>query len=455
MTDEELVEALRRTLHEQAEAVRPSPGRPPVRGSQPGRVRRPGRRLVLATFATALAAAAAFAIVAANDHPTPAHNVSIAGQASTLPATPTVPKSESAPVSPGSSPASTAAPAVTTPPAPVPTGFQPRSVTFVSAHTGWVLGTAPCRQSSDCTVLARTTDGGSSWTEVARLPMTLNQSTSGGTWVRFADLDTGWIVSSAGSQANELWTTHDGGRSWASDPNPGGSSATVLALEASGGLVHLVDLEPGTGVDRIFTSPIDRYEWTAATATPSFGAGPVPSSEMVLQGSGGWIVNVNRTVVGGLRITSPAGWADWTPPCSDAHGPGYLAAASTSDLYAICTEGVWGSPAAGTTPNSEWLYASTNGGTSFSAVAPVPQTAAGAIIAVAPGTATIVQAADSGLTATFDGGKSWQPVSSMTGISYLGFTTAAQGVAIAQSPRGSSTLLMTHDGGHTWAATTF
>ncbi len=452
MTDDELVEALRQTFHEKAESLRPGASRLPLPRSHHRKVPRPGRRLALASFAAVVAAAAAVAIVAADDHPSPAHNVSIAGQASTIPA-PTAPKSAAAPASPSSSLPSTATPPISAPTVPVPGGFQPLSVTFVSAHTGWVLGTAPCGQ-ADCTILAHTTDGGSSWTDVGRLPMTLNRSAGGGSWVRFADLDTGWIVASAGSQANELWVTHDGGRSWALDPNPGGASATVLALEASDGLVHVVDLEPGTGVDRIFSSPVDQEAWTAATATPSFGAGPVPSSEMVLQGSAGWVVNVNRTVVGGARLNSSAGWTAWTPPCSDAHGAGYLAASSTSALYAVCAEGVWGSPAAGTTPDSEWLYASNNGGASFSVVGRVPQATAAGIISVAPGTATIAQAGDSGITATFDGGKSWQRVSSVAGITYLGFTTATQGVAIAETPRGSSALLMTHDGGHTWAEVT-
>jgi photosystem II stability/assembly factor-like uncharacterized protein len=453
MNDDELVEALRQTFHEKAEAVRPGANRLPLPRPQPRKVPRLGRRLALASFAAAVAAAATVAIVAANENPSPAHNVSIAGQASTTSA-PIVPKSAAAPASPGSSIPSTSTLPVNTPIAPVPAGFQPMSVTFVSARTGWVLGTAPCGQSA-CTILAHTTDGGSSWTEVGRLPMTLGRSAGEESWVRFADLDTGWIVASAGSQANELWVTHDGGRNFALEPNPGGTSATILALEASDGLVHVVDLVPGSGVDRIFSSPVDRDAWTVATATPSFGAGPVPSSEMVLQGRAGWVVDVNRTVVGGARLDPSGGWTAWTPPCSDAHGPGYLAASSPSSLYAVCTEGVWGSPAAGTTPNSEWLYASRDGGASFSVVGRVPQTNAAGIISVAPGSATIVQAGDSGIMATFDGGKSWQHVSSVAGITYLGFTTAAQGVAVAQTSGGSSALLMTRDGGHTWAAVTF
>jgi hypothetical protein len=199
---------------------------------------------------------------------------------------------------------------------------------------------------------------------------------------------------------------------------------------------------------------VSQDSWAPAPAAPSFGAGPVPSSQIVLFGSSGWIVNVNRTVVGGARFDPTTGWTAWAPPCADAHGPGYLAATSTRDLYAICNEGVWGSPAAGTAPNSQWLYRSTDGGTSFSAVGPVQGGDGGGVMAAAAGTATIEQAGTSGIVATFDGGRSWEKVSAAAGITYLGFTTATQGVAMSLG-NSYSGLLMTHDGGHTWVLATF
>ena len=45
---------------------------------------------------------------------------------------------------------------------PVPAHFAPASVTFVSLHTGWVLGTAPCGL-TNCEELLRTRDGGQTW----------------------------------------------------------------------------------------------------------------------------------------------------------------------------------------------------------------------------------------------------------------------------------------------------
>ena len=452
MTDDELVEALRQTFRDQAGSLRPSAGAVPSPPSRPRRVPRPGRRFALASLATALAAGTAAAIVALNDHPNQAHNVSIAGEASTVPVGPTVHRVAPSSIPP-SSPPPTPSTAVTPPASPVPSGFQPLSVTFVSARTGWVLGTAPCGRSR-CTTLVRTTDAGYTWTEVSQPPMTLTTQGTGRTSIRFYDLNVGWIVAPAGPEGSALWTSRDGGKDWTEEPNPGGASATIEALETSNGLVHLVDLTPGKGVDQIFTSPVSQDSWAPAQAAPSFGAGPVPNSQIVLFGSSGWIVNVNRTVVGGARLDPATGWTTWTPPCADAHGPGSLAASSASDLYAICDEGVWGSPAAGTAPNSQWLYMSTDGGIRFAAVGPVRGGAPGGAIAVAAGTETIEQAGNSGIVATFDGGKSWAKVSGAAGITYLGFTTATQGVAISQGTS-SSGLLMTRDGGHTWVSTTF
>src|SRR6266567_7329170 len=45
----------------------------------------------------------------------------------------------------------------------VPPGFSPVSVTFVSARTGWVLGTAGCTSQPCAAFLLRTTDGGVTW----------------------------------------------------------------------------------------------------------------------------------------------------------------------------------------------------------------------------------------------------------------------------------------------------
>jgi photosystem II stability/assembly factor-like uncharacterized protein len=321
---------------------------------------------------------------------------------------------------------------------------------------GWVLGTAPCTRTGaggPCLTLARSTDGGRTWSEVSQPPPL--PAGGSGTSIRFGNANDGWIVIGSGSKSDQLWSSEDGGRTWQPEPDPGGPDAIIEALETQEGVVHLVTLTPGSGTDQIFTSPLSNLGWTRSNATPPYGGGPSPSTQMVLQNNHGWIININRTVVGSALLTSGA-WTDWTtPPCSDANGHAAMAATSTSDLFAVCDEGEWGPPAPGTTSQSDWLYSSTDGGSTFSKVGQVAGDSGTGPIAAAPGTATVVAATGSGLEASFNGGQSWSSVSSVPSISYLGFETAAQGVAIATPVSGSPTLLMTHDGGQSWTPVSF
>jgi photosystem II stability/assembly factor-like uncharacterized protein len=84
---------------------------------------------------------------------------------------------------------------------------------------------------------------------------------------------------------------------------------------------------------------------------------------------------------------------------------------------------------------------------------------------VAPPAATMFKAdggASSGseVIASHDGGLTWTVVlgPSQGWVSYLGFTTASQGVLITSDvggDQGHSQLLMTRDGGHTWTPVRF
>jgi photosystem II stability/assembly factor-like uncharacterized protein len=136
-----------------------------------------------------------------------------------------------------------------------------------------------------------------------------------------------------------------------------------------------------------------------------------------------------------------------------------LSAVSDTSLIGACDVGLWA------TPTGVHLFTSTNGGGSFAgAAAKVPvQDLQG--VTVAPGSSAIVVAgrgsgAGSGLVASFDLGKTWSTVfggsvsSAAAQIAELGFTTTDQGVALASATDGPLRLLMTRDGGHTWAAVT-
>ncbi len=365
----------------------------------------------------------------------------------------------SAKPSSNASPTSTATdtPFPTKPPAPslnvtpLPAGtFSVSSVTFVSPQVGWVLGGQHCNGSLLCLGLMRTENDGTTWTSVTPPPTHLNyieQPSGGVSQIRFANSQDGWAFDP------DLWATHDGGATWTQILLPGPSSTTyvvspydtIFSLETADGLVQAV-VSNGNAEMEIETSPIGVDDWTASPTTVEFGAGPAPMPQLVLQGSLGWLLEDDRTVIGGARLINGQ-WQPWQPPCLNVNGPALLAASSAQYLVAICDQGLWG-PAS---PAGVRAYVSTNGGASFGLLTtPVPSY--GSVASPAPG--VIVLPGE----ATFDGGATWTTVSAPTDVKYVGFETSTQGVAIAVNGAGVipvGSLLMTFDGGHIWITVTF
>ncbi len=355
---------------------------------------------------------------------------------------------------PASAPAVTASPAAEGPAAgSVPADFQPVSVTFVSASRGWVLGSSTCA-GSPCATILRTTDGGVTW---GRIPAPAAPIAPGGraatgvSGLRFGSQLDGWAF------GPDLWATHDGGATWHREALPGAGAATeVMALEAAAGKVHVAFYASGSEDIAIASGPIDGDVVRPDPTTVSVGAGPVPETRIVLHGPAGWLVQVNRAVVGGARLANDA-WQAWQPPCLDTAGPAWLAASSGSDLVAACDMGVW------STPLGVHLFTSNDGGATFTQQATAIPITGLAGIAAAPSKPTVVAAGsvpggNAALVATLDGGRTWARVATLAtpgGFSELGFTTAEQGVAIARTGENASHLVMTRDGGRTWAAVDF
>lgn len=450
MTDDELTEALRRMMQSRAGRLRPAPGHPPGPGEMPAPTPRPDpwfrrpRTLVALAAAAVVVAAAATAAAVTGSH---THSPAVRTRTATAPTVTVTPPPAPTVAPTTTTPPTTAAPTTTTTVPAVPAGFVPLSVTFVSASTGWTLGDTPCR-TGRCAVLARTTDGGATWSPVAA-PTLGTTLTAGSVNVRFADGRDGWIYTS-----DRLWSTHDGGATWQPQPVPGGQGASIGDLEASAGVAYMVVFRPGTGGEGIYSTPAGADTWTASPLAPGFGAGPVPHAQIVLQGPTGWILTVNRVVVSGARNLSGAGWEAWTPPCSKANGPASLAAASGTDLVAWCDEGVWGPPDPGTATGQTWLWRSSDGGSTFSRVATIPAPSVPALSA-APGQPLVLVAATPGrILRSSDGGASWSTVYQVSGgslaASYVGFTTATQAIAVV-----GDSLLMSRDGGATWSPARF
>lgn len=358
-------------------------------------------------------------------------------------------ESPAASPTPATSPTESATPSASPGlPAPSPTtgieaDFAPRSATFISADEGWVLGSTACG-SDRCPVIAHSIDGGRTWARTEAPATTLSTApgladpTTGIAGIRFADRQHGWAY------GPELWATRDGGRTWDEMPLPAPlAGAPVVALEAAAEHVHVVaaaiEAPPAPGF-RIASSPIDEDAWQVTSVRVELGAGPVPEAQLVLAGSAGWVLAVNRVVIDGARLVDGS-WESWRPACADSGGPAVLAAWSETGLLAMCDVGLWAEPA------GEHLFVSIDGGDTFverNAVLPFDS----ADLAAAPTDSAFFVKAGSLLVASFDGGGSWATVletGPTTTAGYLGFTTRNHGVFIDDTG-----MSITRDGGHTW-----
>lgn len=325
-------------------------------------------------------------------------------------------------------------------------GLSPASVTFVSINDGWVLGTGTCASGS-CAAIVRTADAGRTWTAVAAPAASIvpapAQGAQGISRLRFADARNGWAY------GPDLWSTHDGGATWTRLTIAGlPAGSPIVALEAGKGSVHAAVLD-GQGFG-VASSPVGTDDFRTSAVRVAVGAGPVPAVQLVLSGAAGWLLENDRTVVGGARLVNGS-WVAWQPPCLNVVGPAYLAASSAIELAAACDVGLWSSP------TGSHLFVSHDGGSTFvAAPTAVPLTMTAGIAAASPSVTVVggTDAVGAALVGTFDGGRTWSVVARLgtVGLTDLGFTSATQGVVVATSGNGPGTVYMTRDGGRTWGA---
>jgi len=382
--------------------------------------------------------------------------------------------------------------AVTTTTSPSATPFSPVSVTFISLDIGWALGTTPCGNDFSCMTLRATTDGGHHWL-TEPLPLSLlkvaDRNVDGFPAVtygyvpnvRFANARDGWIYGSLGVPipANDpssivvslkpvLWSTHDGGATWKRQQLPWAyQDGPVLDLEAAAGNVFMMAMSPHNSVV-VESTPVRQDQWRAANNTKlniPAGGGSLGGT-IVLRGSNGWLVEGNdRGISGSAQLRSNGEWAAWTPPC-EAVGDSFAvpAVSTTRDLVALCSIGGFASPQTkfwprGATFGSNWLYLSSDGGATF-AVGPQLQPSKDYFYdeLTSPSPRTILLSRSNGvhddLLASFDEGSRWRVVYKGQ-ITYLGFTSSTQGVALVQSSNRKYRMIMTYDGGHTWTLVNF
>jgi len=334
--------------------------------------------------------------------------------------------------------------------------FRPESITFVSADVGLVIGLSTCGD-VQCLRLAKTPDGGHTWTWV----------TSGGLsalsladrWqVRFADAQNGWISGPL------LLATHNGGRNWTQIALPGLGSRTgaVGALEVADGRVF-AEVAEGTDQDTygpvvLFSTEVSKDSWAAAGNVATGSAG-YPGEISVAQ-EAIWamlhpgVVSPDHGVeVHSVMYHSTDGvtWHDSLLPCPP-ETVASVAAATSARVFIVCSGGV----AAGS--QTKTAYLSTDGGTSYKRVGDPPF--GGDFDEVAASPLAFSVAAASGATyiyTSFNEGRDWTttnlPQTGGLPLSDLRFTTSTQGVVIFGVPAYPQwlQLLMTRDGGHSWA----
>ena len=324
---------------------------------------------------------------------------------------------------PLTSPPSTSTTTTTT--TPTPTNAPAASASFVSPTHGWVL------QSNGA--LAETTDGGLSWKaeSVRSFDLPADFVTA---QIRFADSKRGFVRID-----RNLFTTDDDGAHWQHLATPSGP---VADLAISRGAVYVVAYDVKANDFALWSSPTDHLAWSKDPLTLPVGAGPVPVQQLVFSGGNGWVMDEDRTVIGGGRLSSSGQWATWKPPCLDVVGPARLAASSSTDLVASCNDHEWGG---GTAVPA--VYFSHDAGKSFQR-----RTAPAFGEIASPNATTAVVEANGVLRRTTDEGVTWTEVARepLSHALDLGFTTATQGFVVFSDGK----MLMTYDAGATWSAVT-
>ena len=338
----------------------------------------------------------------------------------------------------------------------VPANFQPTSVTFIGADTGWAIGQGgtpgSCANSNPdiCTSLVLTQDGGQTWRGVTA-PDTANVS-----GIRFYNGQYGWAY------GPELWSTDDYGRNWQKDGTNGGE---VTDLETENGRAFAVFANCSTtaiapsitfyGNERctdfsLETTTAGSDGWTQITfsganggstlSVGTDGSGAVTKPTIMLQGGTGWLVGPQGQVFSGSLTSST--WAQVsTSPCptsSQALGSAMLDwSLATGDLILACNG------AQATT-----VYSSADGGGTWTKQATAPGFGTAESLTASPAAPDIL-ATTEGIEALDTNGQ-WQQVATLSGgFSYVGMTTDDQGIAVPANPS-LHQVWMTYDGGLSW-----
>ena len=373
-----------------------------------------------------------------------------------------------------------------------PRNFQPTSVTFAGTGANSVIGavigqagTPGACATSVCTSLAGTSDYGQSWYGVSAPVAPGPTGNAGVSQLRFATLSDGWAYGPA------LYETTKGGWPWKPEDTYGQHVIDVEAVPARA--FAIFGTCSGTGVN--YAANCTSYSlWTSVTGSTTWTRVQVPAAYRRLTSASSASSAAPKLIIAGgttaylltpsgevLRgSTSGGSWqAVGRAPCSPAPGSASGQASQSPAVPGSATESAAPATSSGTQSSSQGYGAEFATGTQLLLTCQSQAAAAQVTLytsangarwhragsLTAPGTPTslasaaagqAVLATTGGIEYSANGGRTWQAAKYTGtasgppgGFSYVGMTTAAQGVAIpADSTLGE--VYVTADGGSTW-----
>jgi photosystem II stability/assembly factor-like uncharacterized protein len=335
-----------------------------------------------------------------------------------------------------------------------PKVFEAQSASFVSARTGFVLGTRNCSMLPCPALLEKTVNGGATWTKVHAPAVSLVQRftsspASAVSSVRFENARDGWLLGPG------LWATTDGGRQWHRVTAVPGK---IVELAVSDGEVF-VSAEPTTGgLDqaRLYDSRVGSGTWKRVPRV-------APQNLLTVFGHSVWAGSGNGVTPGLWRSTDGGGhWSRLSFRCPRvALTASAVAAASTSDVTIECSD--QGYPQPGFSVKE--VFTSTNGGRTFHLAGSPPETGQVFGLAMPAGKPRVitlnVASGASFLFQSTNGGKTWTPHAYLDGglgfndLAYVSATTGYVIHFLGSPVIGSSDGLMkTTNAGRTWSNVT-
>jgi hypothetical protein len=351
-----------------------------------------------------------------------------------------------------------------------PPNFQPTSITMIGYGIGAVIGQAgtPGHCATQyCTSLAGTSTYGTSWYGVSAPPAGAADGGTGVSQLRFLNLLDGWAF------GPQLYETSDGGRTWTAEQTSG---LRVTDLEAAGTRAFAVlascqgnaaSFAADCTTFGLYTSAAGSTTWQrvgltipASLRAAAMGtAGHASAASLAIAGDAANVADGVGYLLSpsGDLLSGSVGGGNWTyvarapcmPGAASAGGMplGAQLAVGDGKLLISCAASGTGSSQQ---PRELW---ESSDGTSWSKVSQPPPAGTATSLASASG-GQVILATTAGIDYSSDG-QTWQSAtitggSPQGGFSYVGMTTATQGVALpADASLGE--VFITSDGGQTWA----